>query len=69
VPREVIEVVVPPIAVTFVGIAWIQAGAWWVRDVRARPFVGRRALLWPALAALAVLLFFHLVLRPGIDFF
>jgi hypothetical protein len=69
VPREVIEVVVPPIAVTIVGIAWIQAGSWWVRDVRARPFAGRRALLGPALAALGVLLFFHLVLRPGVDFF
>ncbi|MGZ8362055.1 MAG: hypothetical protein ACXWUX_16175 [Allosphingosinicella sp.] len=35
VPRELIEVIVPPIAVTLVGIGWIQANAWREAQVQA----------------------------------
>lgn len=68
IPRETSEVVIPPIAVFLVGIAWIQAYAWRVADAKASP-PANRALLAPLVAALAVLAFFQLVLRPGIAFY
>ena len=69
VPRELIEVIVPPIAVTLVGIGWIQANAW--REARARtagrPLDGTVAA--PLAALVILLLIFQLVLRPGIPFY
>src|SRR5687768_13413383 len=35
IPRELIEVVLLPVLVTVIGIAWIQAGAWRVRTAQA----------------------------------
>lgn len=69
IPRETIEVVLPPIAVTIVGMSWIQANAWRVATVRPDGLRGERALFAPLLAALAILAFFQLVLRPGIPFY
>jgi hypothetical protein len=68
IPREVGEVVIPPVAVFLVGIAWIQANAWRVADASASP-PAKRALVAPLLAALALLAVFQLVLRPGIAFY
>lgn len=67
VPRDPIEVVVVPLVVSCVGIAWIQAGAWRVGDAKAS---GARigAIGWIAAAVVALLLVFQLVLRPGITF-
>jgi hypothetical protein len=68
-PRELAEVIVPPIAVTILGLAWIQANAWRAADVRPGGFSAARPIL-PLLGALLILLlFFQLVLRPGIPFY
>ena len=69
VPREWIEVALPPIAVTIVGIGWIQANAWRVRDMEALQERTRDSLLKPFLLVAALLLLFQLVLRPGISFY
>lgn len=67
VPRELIEVVLLPVLVMLVGVPWMLAGAWRVRD--AVPS-GRRveSFVLPLLAAIALLLVFQLLLRPGVEF-
>jgi len=69
VPRELMEVVLPPIAVTVVGIAWIQAAAW--REAAAKPggFSAARPVFSLLGALLILLLVFQLILRPGIPFY
>ncbi len=68
VPRDPVEVVVVPLVVTIVGIAWIQAGAWRTGDAKATGApVG--AIGWMAAAVVALLLVFQLLLRPGIAFY
>lgn len=68
VPREALEVVFLPVIVGFVGAAWMVAGAWYVRD--ARPSGSRiESLVLPLLAAIALLLVFQLLLRPGVAFY
>jgi hypothetical protein len=75
VPRELIEVVVVPVVVTIVGIAWIQAGAWRVSSggvssgVKAQDAPGTVSIAHPLIAVLILLLVFQLVLRPGIHFY
>lgn len=69
IPREWIEVLLVPVLVSFVGLVWIQAGAW-----RTKPATGRApamgvSLAWPLGSVLCLLLFFQLVLRPGIRFY
>ena len=68
VPREALEVVLLPLIVGVPGALWMLAGAWRVRDVRVagEPM---RAVVVPLLAAIALLLVFQLVLRPGIAFY
>lgn len=67
VPRELIEVVLLPVLVMLVGVPWMLAGAWRVRDAVAS---GRRveSFVLPLLAAIALLLVFQLLLRPGVAF-
>ena len=67
VPRSWLEVLFLPVVVTWFGTIWIQAGACWL-DSRRRLPAGepRVSLMLPLLAALALLLIFQLVLRPGI---
>lgn len=67
VPRELIEVVLLPVLVMLVGVPWMLAGAWRVRDAVAS---GRRveSFVLPLLAAIALLLVFQLLLRPGVEF-
>ena len=68
-PREIAEVILPPLAVTILGIAWIQANAWRVADARPGGFSAARPV-FPQLAALLILLLiFQLLLRPGIPFY
>jgi hypothetical protein len=64
-PRELTEVLVPPVADTVMGIAWMQALAWRVRGVKPAG-VPAASPLYAAAALLALLLLFQLVLRPGI---
>jgi hypothetical protein len=66
VPRELIEVLVPPVVDTVLGIVVMQAFAWRVRAVRPAGFVPAASPLRAAAALIALLLLFQLVLRPGI---
>jgi len=72
VPRELLEVVLPPVLVTLVGVGWMQGCAWFLRRTGERS-AGEPAravsLAWPLGATVALLLFFQLVLRPGIPFY
>jgi hypothetical protein len=72
IPREWMEVVMVPVAVTLVGLLWIQAGAWRARKGSvdaAGPASGPESIAWPLAAVLALLLLFQLLLRPGIRFY
>jgi hypothetical protein len=66
VPREWLEVLLPPLVVTAIGIPWIQAGAWRVHGVTPAALAPLRSPLRPLLLLLALLLVFQLLLRPGI---
>lgn len=68
VPGPVIEVLILPVIVAVVGIGWMQGSAWRAAHVPWRGIRPARTI-WPALAALiVVLLVFQVVLRPGIAF-
>lgn len=69
VPRELLEVLLPPVLSTIVGLAAIYATEWRVRTV---PRIGDPqsvAIIYPLAAVVALLLIFQLLLRPGIEFF
>jgi hypothetical protein len=68
VPRELAEVVLPPIVVTVVGMAGIQAWSWRGADVRTFGGAASLTVAYPLAAVLVLLLIFHTVLRPGIRF-
>lgn len=68
VPRNWIEVVVVPVVVTVIGISWMQASAWLVRTATARGDSRNMSIGRLVAAAVALLLVFQLVLRPGIRF-
>lgn len=68
VPREWIEVVLPPLVVALLGVLWMQAAAWRIECVQARG-PARWPIAWPLAAAVVLLLLFQLVLRPGLRFF
>jgi hypothetical protein len=69
VPRNWVEVVAVPVVVTVIGIAWIQAGAWAVSQVKASGTLSSRSIANAFGALLILLLVFQLVLRPGIRFY
>lgn len=69
VPRELIEVVAPPVVVTLVGMVWVQAGAWRVGVVRLPGDTRVSSIAYPLGAVLVLLLVFQLFLRPGIRFY
>src|SRR5215469_4116692 len=66
VPREWTEVLLPPVVVTAIGIAWLQAGAWRVHGVTPAALAPLRSPRVPLLLLLGLLLVFQLLLRPGI---
>jgi hypothetical protein len=68
VPRELVEVVVPPIVVTLTGMACIQAWSWQGRAPKARGGAGTLTIAYPLGAVLVLLAIFHVVLRPGVRF-
>lgn len=68
IPRDMIEVLVLPVAVTVIGIAWLQAGAWSVSGETPRDQRGPVNIAGPLIALLLLLVVFQLVLRPGIRF-
>ena len=68
-PRELIEVLAPPLFVAVAGLSWMQAGAWLQRHRLHTPDP-IRTISWRSITALLVLFaFFHLVLAPGVPFF
>jgi hypothetical protein len=69
VPRELVEVVVGPVIVTVIGIAWMQAGAWLEGSVEPHGAVPGRSIAYPFAALVVLLALFQLVLRPGIPFY
>ncbi|HEY9554413.1 hypothetical protein [Allosphingosinicella sp.] len=69
VPRELLEVVLPPVLVTIIGIAWMQAGAWRIRNAKAIGAPAPGSIRTSLIAVLTLLLIFQIVLRPGIPFF
>lgn len=68
-PREWIEVLMVPFVVSFIGVAWIQAGAWRARPAAAHALAVGVPLAWPLGLVLGLLLLFQLLLRPGIRFY
>jgi hypothetical protein len=69
IPRNWVEVAGVPVVVTVIGIAWIQAGAWAVGQVKASGTLSSRSTAYAFGALLILLLVFQLVLRPGIRFY
>jgi len=68
VPREWLEVVLLPVLVTVPGVLWMLAGA--ARATAGEPRVSGCVPLGRLLiAALALLVFFQCVLRPGVAFY
>jgi len=68
-PREWIEVLMVPLVVSFIGVAWIQAGAWRARPAADHAAAASGSFAWPLGMVLCLLLLFQLVLRPGIHFY
>ena len=69
VPREMLEVLLPPVLVTIVGIAAIHGTAWRVRGTSVAREAEPVSIAYPLVAVVALLLVFQLVLRPGIRFY
>jgi hypothetical protein len=69
VPRNWVEVVAVPVMVTFIGIAWIQAGAWAVQGVKASGTLSSKSIAYATSALLILLLAFQFILRPGVRFY
>jgi hypothetical protein len=68
IPGSPDQVVLVPVMVALIGIAWVQAFAWRASQVRPAPVTGRPSLVLPLAALAVVLALFQLVLRPGIAF-
>jgi hypothetical protein len=68
IPREPLEVLAPPVAVTLIGITWMQAAAWRFRRVECATLAPLASPLRPLGLLVALLLVFQLLLRPGIRF-
>jgi hypothetical protein len=69
VPRNFIEVVIVPVVVTVVGIAWIQANAWRAGSVAPATKLSPISIAYPLCAVLILLLVFQILLRPGMHFY
>lgn len=69
IPRDWIEVLVVPVAVTAAGVPWLQAAAWRARDAAPSRVPAVWSARGPAAAVFLLLLVFQTVLRPGVRFF
>ena len=67
VPRELVEVLAPPVLVPLFGYGWLQLAAFKPAGAKARG-VRPESVMPLLVAAAALLAFFQLVLRPGITF-
>jgi len=66
-PRNLIELVIFPTLLMLFGALWVVIGAGFC-PTAARPARATPSLVVPLLALIVILLFFQLVLRPGIAF-
>ena len=66
IPREPLEVLAPPVAVTLIGMTWMQAAAWRFRHVERVALAPLASPLRPLTLLVGLLLLFQLLLRPGI---
>jgi hypothetical protein len=55
--------------VVVIGIAWIQAGAWGVSQVKASGTSSSKSIAYAFSALLILLLVFQFILRPGVRFY
>jgi hypothetical protein len=69
VPRELLEVLIPPVLSTLLGLAAVYATAWRIKDVEVIRDPEPVSIAYPLAAVIALLLVFQLVLRPGIEFY
>jgi hypothetical protein len=69
VPRNFIEVVIVPVVVTVVGIAWIQATAWRASKATPAANLSPISIAYPLCAVLILLLVFQILLQPGVHFY
>ena len=69
VPRELVEVVIVPVVVTVIGVAWLQAGAWRVSGVTTVGGSNMGSIAYPLGALLILFVMFQLLLRPGVHFY
>ena len=68
VPREALEVLLPPALVIVVGLTAVLSTAWSMKNVT--PVPGQAvSIAYPLAAVVALLLVFQLLLRPGIPFY
>jgi hypothetical protein len=68
VPRDLVEVLLIPLFVNLAGAGWLVLGATMTTGRSAAATDGSPGFVWPALALLATLLLFQLVLRRGVVF-
>jgi hypothetical protein len=68
VPRELLEVLIPPLLSTFLGLAAVYATAWRIKGVDVIRDPEPVSIAYPLAAVIALLLVFQLILRPGIEF-
>jgi hypothetical protein len=69
VPREFVEVMIAPLVVTFVGIAWMQAGAGRISTPFPQSDIEPPSVWIPLAAVLMLLAIFQSVLRRGVPFY
>jgi hypothetical protein len=69
VPGTIDQIVLVPVAVALIGMAWIQAGAWRLYGAPAGDTLRVERVREPAFWLLTLFVIFQLVLRPGIPFF
>lgn len=67
-PGSLDQVVLVPVAVMIIGCSWLQANAWRVRTATAGGAVSAYPLRTAIGALAALMLFFHVVLAPGVTF-
>jgi len=67
-PRNLIEVVLIPLVVNFIGTGWLVIGLALTRPNISYAASSRPRIAGAACALLVVLLFFQIVLRPGLHF-
>jgi hypothetical protein len=69
VPREAIEVLLPPVLVTIVGLTAIHLTAWRVSSAIETRGPQPVSIAYPLVGVVALLLVFQLLLRPGVPFY